>query len=143
MQRVYFNFCHFKIHKSKCNLTLLPSLVLGRKEMKKKKKLENCYFFFNKYHSYTHLFWFQPLTIYHATQVTGLGSQASKINKQLRIHYLGMLASTFFLHVTIKLWLLLNFYTALSFLFMYVSWGVSFYHFWYLFFSLDYLGNIL
>ncbi|XP_024923646.3 uncharacterized protein LOC107435276 isoform X3 [Ziziphus jujuba] len=39
--------------------------------------------------SYTHLFLFQPLTIYHATKVVGLGSWASQISKQLQIHYLG------------------------------------------------------
>ncbi|XP_048318969.2 uncharacterized protein LOC107435276 isoform X9 [Ziziphus jujuba] len=38
---------------------------------------------------YTHLFLFQPLTIYHATKVVGLGSWASQISKQLQIHYLG------------------------------------------------------
>ena len=34
---------------------------------------------------------FQPLTIYRATQVAGLGSSTSEIRDKLCIHYLGML----------------------------------------------------
>lgn len=38
-------------------------------------------------------FLFQPLTIYHATQVAGLGSSTHEMRDKLYIHYLGILPS--------------------------------------------------